>query len=452
MALFDDLFNGWNGMWGDIGRKLSAPADLESQLSGGTEQWQQPSRPVNRVEERPDPRDNIARILGIGSGIDKYPSRGYSQPHPGGGNGKMISDYGLNPSPNEYQEEAPDPRLIEDQTRAEHIRQLMEDLQMGTENSGLVDEAFAGSLAAIEKARSRAGENFKASDAAIQGLTQGHVNEIKTVDRKAVQDNAAEYSGALNENYTNSKNTLAADQKAEMNARAAMLQRLGIQEAGLGEAGQEQSKAISRLTENNANEQSRASTYKAADLTRNTELAAAQATEGVERQSDLRRQLDGINANLDQSTATVENSKAQARISAGNADREAYLKQLQFYSDELAGINEGIDKREQTAYDRSIDARDFAAKNQPKSVGGALDVANQQVMNMGENPAEYADTYAQVMAENTYDSRSGQDKIAYAVAQMRKKNPRLSPNVALRYVMAVENHGTDKGNTPLQIG
>lgn len=395
---------------------------------------------------------------GRSSGADIVRPRN-SGPSGGVENALKALQGGFN-SPSPYGQEGTPPSLMappevdtvaaEYEARAQKIQALMDALEMGTENTGLVDEAFAGSLAAIEKARGSAQNNFNESDAAIQGLTQGHVNEIKTVDRKAVEDNGNQLTSDLTNTYDTSKNTIAADQKAELSARAEMLQRLGIQEAGLGNAGQAQSQAMTRLTEDKGAQLGRASNYKAADLTRNTEMAAAQATEGVERRSDLRRQLDGINADLDRDTASVENSKAQARIAGTNADKEAYLKQLQFYSDELQNLEESKTARDDKAYDRAFAEREFNAKNSPKALGGALDIASQQVASLGEDPSQYADAYAQVSQANEYDSRAGKDKISDTVSRMTKKNPRLTPSVALRYVMSIENFGTDKGNTPIQ--
>lgn len=427
--------NDWNGL-GSIGWKPNGGLGELTYQAPNSQRIEQRQSAASMPTQRQsiDPTANISRIFGLDEEpYDPYPSRGYSTE-----GSKQLNDptMGVDISPEEM--------------RAQKIQALMDELQMGTENAGMVDEAFAGSLAAIEKARGSAQNNFKESDSAIQGLTQGHVNEIKTVDRRAVEDNAKQFSGELTNTYDGAKNTIAADQKAELSARAEMLSRLGIQEAGLGNAGQAQSQAMTRLTEDKGAQLGRASTYKAADLTRNTEMAAAQATEGVERRSDLRRQLDGINADLDRDTASVENSKAQARLAGTNADKEAYLKQLEFYSNELKNLEESKTAREDKAYDRALTEREFALKSAPKNVGGALDIADQQVRALGEDPTQYSDAYAQTAQENAYDSRSGKDKIYETVATMTKKNPRLNPKVALRYVMSIENFGTDKGNTPIQ--
>jgi hypothetical protein len=341
--------------------------------------------------------------------------------------------------------------VSEDEMRAQKIRDLMAELEQngaGAENLAMVDQAFAGSLSAIQNARNSAQKNYQESDKAVQGLTAGHVNEIKTKDRQAVEANANELSGAYNKSFGDAKNSLVADQQREQSARAEMLQRLGIQEAGMGDAGSAQSQAITRLTEDNAARQGQAATYKAADLTRNTELASSQASAGIERQGDLRKQLNGINANLDQSQASVENSKAQAKLSAQNADKADFLKQLQFYSDELRNIKQDSDKKEQTSYDRAIDQRDFNAKNSGH-VGGVFDVANQKISSIGNDPTPYQQAYAQTMEENQFDSRSGQDKVGYFLQQMRRKNPNLDPQVALDYITTIENFGTDKANTRL---
>jgi hypothetical protein len=446
MGMFDDLMGGWNGMWGDIGKKMFQPGDQYLADYKNQPQYKNNVAQLNQSEGRPsaepnvrhsaDPTANISRILGLDQPVnDPYPSNGYSDGSP----------------TRQGHDEDPGQPIDEYEVRAQKIRDLMADLEQngaGAENLAMVDQAFAGSLNAIQNARNSAQSNFQESDKAIQGLTAGHVNEIKTKDRQAVESNANELSGAYTKSFGDAKGALVADQQREQSARAEMLQRLGIQEAGMGDAGSAQSQAITRLTEDNAARQGQASTYKAADLTRNTELASSQASAGIERQGDLRKQLNGINANLDQSQASVENSKAQAKISAQNADKADYLKQLQFYSDELRNIGDEKSKKDQTAYDRAIDQRDFNAKNSG-SVGGVFDVANQKISSIGNDPSPYQQAYAQTMEENKFDSRSGQDKIGYFLQQMRRKNPSLDPQVALDYITTIENFGTDKANTRL---
>jgi hypothetical protein len=441
----DDWLAGWNGMWGDIGKKMFQSGDDKLAEFHNSDSYKQRIAELNRSEGQPEaapnvrqganPTANISRILGLDQPVnDPYPSHGYST---------------------DGSKQANDPTMgvdvSEDEMRAQKIRDLMAELEQngaGAENLAMVDQAFAGSLSAIQNARNSAQKNYQESDKAIQGLTAGHVNEIKTKDRQAVESNANELSGAYNKSFGDAKNSLVADQQREQSARAEMLQRLGIQEAGMGDAGSAQSQAITRLTEDNAARQGQAATYKAADLTRNTELASSQASAGIERQGDLRKQLNGINANLDQSQASVENSKAQAKLSAQNADKADFLKQLQFYSDELRNIKQDSDKKEQTSYDRAIDQRDFNAKNSGH-VGGVFDVANQKISSIGNDPTPYQQAYAQTMEENQFDSRSGQDKVGYFLQQMRRKNPNLDPQVALDYITTIENFGTDKANTRL---
>lgn len=445
---WDQMWGGWNGMWGDIGKKMFQSGDEKLAEFHNSDSYKNNLRQLNESQGRPadapntrhyaDPTANISRILGLDQqpANDPYPSHGYTTDGPPGRQGR---------------DEDPGQPIDEYEVRAQKIRDLMEDLEgagAGSDNLAMVDQAFAGSLAAIANARKSAQTNYQTSDKAIQGLTAGHVNEIKTNDRQAVEANANDLNKAYDSSYNDAKSALQANQDREMSARAEMLSRLGIQEAGMGDTGKAQSQALTRLEEDQSGMKQQAAGYKAADLTRNTELASSQAAAGVERQGDLRRQLNGINANLDQSLASVENSKASAKISAQNADKADYLKQLQFYQDQLKDIQSEKERADNTAYDRAVDQRDFNAKNSG-SVGGALDIADQQIRNLGEDPAQYADAYAQTMQENSFDSRSGKDKIADTVAKMTAKNKNLSPRTALRYVMSIENFGTDKGNTPI---
>jgi hypothetical protein len=449
VSLFAEPFS-WLKPVGDfLGSASKAVGDFDDKFANslGSINWE-PGGPLGQIsyrapgQDRPQERPRTVSNNSFSSdNILKALAGGYNSPAV---SGEGIAQ-GVPPSLME-----PEP-VDEYELRAQKIRDMMAELEAGgpgSDNAAMVDEAFAGSLAAIANARNSAQSNYQESDRNVQDLTAGHVNEIKTKDRSAIETNANELTGAYNTAFTDGRNQLIADQNRETSARAEMLKRLGIQEAGMGNAGQAQSEAITRLTEDNTGRQRQAAGYKAADLTRNTELASSQASAGVERQADLRRQLNDINADLDQSQASVENAKATARISANNADQKDFLSQMEFYNEQLRDIQSEKERADDRSYDRARDERDFLAKS-GGNTGGALDIASQNVMNTGHDPQQYAEAYALVSEENAYDSRSGKDKISDTVQRMRKRNPNLDPSVALRYVMSIENFGTDKGNTPL---
>lgn len=224
-------FNDWNAL-GSVGWK---PGGLLGELTYNPPDRERIAQRTNTTNPMPRPQNNSG-------GVDNFLAA-----LKGEYNTPQSSIYGQEGIPPMLMEPEPvDEVALEYAARAEKIQALMDQLQMGTDNQALADEAFAGSLAAIEKARGSAQNNFKESDAAIQGLTQGHVNEIKTVDRQAVTDNAQQFSGELNQTYDGATKALAADRNKDLSARAEMLSRLGIQEAGLGDTGNEQTQAIDR--------------------------------------------------------------------------------------------------------------------------------------------------------------------------------------------------------------
>lgn len=327
------------------------------------------------------------------------------------------------------------------------IQRLMQEVNMGGDPAAYqadVDSAFAGSFGAINKARERAKSGYNESDNVLRDLTAGHVNQIQTGDRQAIGKANDDLVGNYDKSYNEANKALGADRQKEISAKTEMLSRLGLEEAGIGSAGSEQTNAISRMTQQNAGAKAQAAGYRQADEVRNTELASSQADAGLERRAGLRRDLDKINGNLDNSAATVENAKSQAMLAGKNASKADGMKMMEFYQNQIKDISDTKEKREQTSYDRGIDARDFASKNSG-SGGGVYEAVKQSIQNSsGENAQPYMDAYSDVVSQNGYDSRSGADKIAYYQQQMLKKNPKLRPQTALSFITGVENYGTDK--------
>lgn len=334
--------------------------------------------------------------------------------------------------------------------RLAEIQKLMQGVNMEGDPAafqGDVDAAFAGSFGAINNARARAKEGYNESDNVLANLTKGHVDQIQHGDRAAIGKANDDLVGGLDKTYKQANTDLSADRQKEISAKTEMLSRLGLQEAGIGSAGKEQTEAISRMTQQQAGAKDQAAGYRQADMVRNTELASSQADAGLERRAALRRDLDKINGNLDNSAATVENAKAQAMLSGKNASKADGMKMLEFYQNQIKDISDTKERREQTSYDRGIDARDFAAKSQ--GGGGVYEAVKQSIQNTtGQNAQPYMEAYTDVVSKNGYDSRSGADKIAFYQQAMIKaakdKGVNLDPQTALSFITGVENYGTDK--------
>jgi len=224
-----------------------------------------------------------------------------------------------------------------------------------------------------------------------------------------------------------------------------MLQRLGIQEAGIGEAGQGESEALTRLEESQAGAMKQAQGYQQADLVRNTEQAQSQASAGVERRSDLNKQLQGILGNLDEAEAELGSSRAQAKLQAFSSGRNDYNQRLGMISDQIAGIDDRIDERTDADRDYQLELQKMAQEGQ--SQGGVFDVVNNSFRTRGFAPEPYEQAYAQVASSRDYNSQVNGDKTLWLVREMKRKNPALNEDQIMRYVMGINNYGTDKLGT-----
>ena len=161
---WDQMWGGWNGMWGDVGKKMFQSGDEKLAEFHNSDSYRNNVAQLNQSEGRPsatpnvrqnvNPTANISRILGLDQPVnDPYPSHGYST---------------------EGSKQANDPTMgvdiSEDELRAQKIRDLMAELEQngaGAENLAMVDQAFAGSLNAIQNARNSAQKNYQDSDKAV---------------------------------------------------------------------------------------------------------------------------------------------------------------------------------------------------------------------------------------------------------------------------------------------
>ena len=320
---------------------------------------------------------------------------------------------------------------------------LDQDFQSSGESDAMVESAYAAALANIGKARSQANSNFQQSDKAIADLTAGHVNEINTKDRAAVTQTADNLQSDYKQTYGDARQQISSDRDAEISAKTDALKRLGIEEAGLGDAGQAQSEAITRLSQNEAGANQQADTYKAADLTRNTEQAQSQASAGLERRGALSRDLQKILGGIDDSEATVNNSKAMAKLQAMQGEKADFRQQQQFNLDSMNQLMQNQEDKANTAWDHAFAEKELAAKSNSNSSGGVFQAVGNDLAGRGMDPSPYLSAYSQAM-QDPYNQNTDGDKTSYYVRKMKEKNPGLNQDEILRYVMGIQNYGTDK--------
>ena len=336
-----------------------------------------------------------------------------------------------------------DPMADEQRMMEETIAAIRERLSGGYVDDGaynaLIDEAYSGSLAAIDNARGKAQGNFAESDKAIENLTAGHVNTIKGEDMDAIKRIGGENKSAISGIYDNTTKELEGDRSREIAERAEALSRYGLAESGMGQAGQAQSQAIANTAEKKTGSLNVAQGYQSADEQLNVQRAQSQAGEGVERRSALRADLDKILGNLDNSAATVQSQKAQARLAAQNADRQAFAQSQATDADTLDMILDN--KREDNK---------LAMENQTKNKGTAtaFDVANSRLSSRGVDTNTLKQVYSEVLADNSYSSVSGKSEAAHYVSEMKKKLAKAKKDMStadlMEYVSLIQNYGTDK--------
>lgn len=342
-----------------------------------------------------------------------------------------------------------DPMAEEQQLMEDTINAIRQRLSQGFVDDGsynaMIDEAFAGSLSAIDNARGKANTNYAASDQALENLTAGHVNAIKGEDMDAIKAIGAGNQQAISGIYDNTNKELQADRSKEIAERAEALSRYGLGEAGMGQAGQAQSQAIANTTEKKTGSLNAAQGYQAADEALNVQRAQSQAGEGVERRSSLRADLDKILGGLDNSAADVQSQKAQARLQAKNAAMQSFNQSQAADADTLEMILR--DKREnnkQAAEER------LAMTKANKGTSTAFDVAKSRLNAQGIDANALEQVYSQVMADNSYSSVSGKSEAAHYVSEMKKKLQKqkkdISDGALMQYVSLIQNYGTDKAN------
>ena len=187
----------------------------------------------------------------------------------GNADGSSTAGIGLNPSPG--------PQAGGGQDIIDMLRQAIDASNVGDNPymSGL-NEARSASLKAIADTRNTTNANFQQSNDAIGGIyAKGKQDTL--ADNQILKDNNANLVGGLGAMYGGEVKSLQDDRSKAMNEKTDMLQRLGIQGAGLGTTGDVQTKAIADASASQQSAQDKALQYGGADLTANTARAVSVA-------------------------------------------------------------------------------------------------------------------------------------------------------------------------------
>jgi hypothetical protein len=433
-------------MWDDFWGNLNKPVPKQDFYGTG---WTQENDPYmaktragdmingssNQQGRRPAPAqsNSMRTILNVG----KLPGLAVDNSVATGN--KMLKDPGME------REESYEDKLL---ARKAEIEMAMDSPYADDpEIAAMIDEAYSGALANISKARGDAESNFQRSDANIAALSAGHVNTIKTDDLNAVKRIGGDLQSGYQQTFDTAKNEMQSNRSAELAERTAMLQRLGIQEAGLGDAGQGETAAIEDMSARQAGAMKQAQGYQAADEVRNTEQAQSQASAGVERRSALNSDLQKILGTLGNSEAEIQSSMSQDKLRAKQSGKSDYMDMQRFNLESLDQIDSQLQDRAESDRNYDLELKKLAQKNSTGS-GGVYDAVANDFRNRGIAPEEYESAYAQVASSATFNAAVDGDKSLWMIRQMKKKNPKLSENDIARYVSGVTNYGTDKlGNS-----
>lgn len=437
----------WNSFWADFGKNI---ANLAKPIQGADKSysaygnWDSKKDPIPEMTMRGESNSPLTQgqRVGMGSGMPA-PSNSMQLLNNIGGAPKMPGlDRGVGNADGStlVQESAPGPS--EDELRMAELDKLLgRDFEASGENDAMIDQAYASALANIGKARGQANSNFAESDARVADLTQGHVNQIQTADKAAVEKIGGDLQSSYGKTFSDARNTIAADRTAENSETADMLSRLGIADAGMGDSGKAQTEAITRLTQNEAGAKSQGNTYQAADLTRNVEQAQSQASAGVERRSALNSQLQKILGNIDGSEAEVQQNISMAKLTGKQQEKNDFRQEQQFNLDTKRQMEESAMAQEDKTWERAFKEKELAAKNQGGS-SGVIPAVGENLKSRGIDPAPYLQAYSDV-ASKPYNAQIDGDMVSHYVRKMREKNPGLDQREILQYVLGVQKSGTN---------
>jgi hypothetical protein len=367
------------------------------------------------------------------------------------GTGTVLAGLNNNISPDEVSGNAalsPEDQMIADTIAAIQAR-LQQKYSYDGKFDKMVDQAFNPALGAIDKAEGRANSNYKQSDEFVDGLTDAHVAEINGHDRQQVRNVGAEAVNGVTQNYGEAIKATQDDRSLNEKEQLEAVSRYGLDPAVLKGMSNERTQAVDKLIGEKATNIDQAQSNTTADLQLNTARASAQESDGIERRGDLRRDLDQILGNLDNSRAGVQNSIAQAKLQGQQADMAAFDRSQQVDSETLASYMQNQRENRKLADERAFKEKELALKQKQAGTGSAGDVAASRLREMNIDPAPIEQAYYSAVSSNEYTSLSGKDKKAWIMNEMLKRINKADPETQMavgRYVDIKEGYGTDKAN------
>lgn len=289
---------------------------------------------------------------------------------------------------------------------------LMERLSQGYQGSdpsqidfSALDKALESRLGALGGARNQIRGNFDKSDVALEGMHRAFENQVRTEDAARYNQIADQQKGNLNANAQQGVSALEASRAKQTAERQAMLQNLGIQEAGRAEDTSLEglNEGIDTINQRNNINQNMAEQQRGTNLAYNNTVAQSIGQAGVARRSALQQQLQALMGKVDMAEAEarsqneIERSRQMSQAnSAGydqwNDQQNRYMDMFQILNgNEIArermamqmpnevkpsGLNRVAADLETSGADPAMAQRGLAALSQILSEGNYLEGAN----------------------------------------------------------------------------
>lgn len=272
-----------------------------------------------------------------------------------------------------------------------------------------ITDAFAKAYAGLDKAANTAKDNKANSSRAIAGLAEGGSNLVKkeSATYQKITDDTARTNNSV---YGGQVAGLQADRSKEVADRATFLQKLGIQEAGMGSAGSTQTSAINEALGTQARSGDRINAYGQADQSLNNSRAQSILNEGTTRQADLESQLTKILGGIEGKRSEIGVQEAQAMQ---QAEQQAYAQQLAKFQAGVGAYDKAIDQDFKTR-DQQLQEMEFqmkygdgkgglvSAQQQALTPTGSQ-AADAYITSQGEDPNTYRSFMTQFMTELAND-------------------------------------------------
>lgn len=343
-------------------------------------------------------------------------------------------------------------RMAEEASRPDPMEELLNALSekySGTmpgyddsEAIAALDSALGNTLAGFGKLRDTTNANYRESDANLQSMHDAYRNDIQTNGAKAYNGISDTLVNSNNQNRDSSVASLTAAEDESRNKRAAMLRSLGIEEAAAAPESSVLSDAKTNIVNRTNTDQSFAESQRATNQSYNTGVAESVGAAGVQRRSELQRQLGQALGTIDakemDAQTAYQNQRAQiASQRAGNQNNRAQFE-YGMYQDEQQGLRDQLESMMQGG--------------EPTKVSGYSGLA-QDLINSGVDQGTASNAikaHAEIIASPEYMKarQKGQDPTAYTVGELTRRG--IPVSVALQYVTNYNNLGSTSSYQAMQ--